>query len=71
MVTAGVLASWNTRPVSGLAATEVAAARAAEWTGTAATWIDVPVVPVTETLPPGRTFQQWQTDQARALMEAL
>jgi zinc/manganese transport system substrate-binding protein len=32
---------------------------------------NVPVVPVTETLPPGMTFQQWQTSQARALMEAL
>jgi zinc/manganese transport system substrate-binding protein len=31
----------------------------------------VPVVPVTETLPPGLTFQQWQTDQARALLAAL
>jgi zinc/manganese transport system substrate-binding protein len=32
---------------------------------------DVPVVPVTETLPPGLTFQRWQTDQARALLAAL
>lgn len=31
----------------------------------------VPVVPVTETLPPGMTFQRWQTNQARALLEAL
>jgi len=31
----------------------------------------VPVVPVTETLPPGLTFQQWQNDQARALLAAL
>jgi zinc/manganese transport system substrate-binding protein len=31
----------------------------------------VPVVPVTETLPPGMTFQQWQAGQARALLEAL
>jgi zinc/manganese transport system substrate-binding protein len=29
------------------------------------------VVPVTETLPPGRTFQQWQLSQARALAVAL
>jgi zinc/manganese transport system substrate-binding protein len=36
-----------------------------------ATRSNVPVVPVTETLPPGITFQQWQTSQARALMEAL
>jgi zinc/manganese transport system substrate-binding protein len=32
---------------------------------------NVPVVPVTETLPPGRTFQQWQTQQAKALLAAL
>jgi zinc/manganese transport system substrate-binding protein len=31
----------------------------------------VPVVPVTETLPPGLTFQRWQTDRARALLAAL
>jgi zinc/manganese transport system substrate-binding protein len=31
----------------------------------------IPVVPVTETLPPGRTFQQWQLAQARALEAAL
>jgi zinc/manganese transport system substrate-binding protein len=31
----------------------------------------IPVVPVTETLPPGRTFQQWQLAQARALAAAL
>ena len=31
----------------------------------------IPVVPVTETLPPGLTFQQWQTRQARALQAAL
>ena len=31
----------------------------------------VPVVPVTETLPRGLTFQQWQIDQARALLTAL
>jgi zinc/manganese transport system substrate-binding protein len=31
----------------------------------------VPVVPVTETLPSGLTFQRWQTDQARALLAAL
>jgi zinc/manganese transport system substrate-binding protein len=31
----------------------------------------IPVVPVTETLPPQLTFQQWQLDQARALAAAL
>jgi zinc/manganese transport system substrate-binding protein len=31
----------------------------------------IPVVPVTETLPPGLTFQQWQLRQARALASAL
>jgi zinc/manganese transport system substrate-binding protein len=31
----------------------------------------VPVVAVTETLPPHRTFQQWQLAQARALRAAL
>jgi zinc/manganese transport system substrate-binding protein len=31
----------------------------------------IPVVPVTETLPPGLTFQQWQLRQANALATAL
>jgi zinc/manganese transport system substrate-binding protein len=31
----------------------------------------IPVVPVTETLPPHLTFQQWQLAQARALSTAL
>jgi zinc/manganese transport system substrate-binding protein len=31
----------------------------------------IPVVPVTETLPPHLTFQQWQLNQARALAAAL
>jgi zinc/manganese transport system substrate-binding protein len=31
----------------------------------------IPVVPVTETLPPGLTFQQWQLRQARAIEAAL
>jgi zinc/manganese transport system substrate-binding protein len=31
----------------------------------------IAVVPVTETLPPGLTFQRWQLKQARALAEAL
>lgn len=32
---------------------------------------DIPVVAVRETLPPGRSFQQWQLEQARALEAAL
>ena len=32
---------------------------------------DIPVVPVTETLPAGRSFQQWQLEQVRALASAL
>jgi zinc/manganese transport system substrate-binding protein len=31
----------------------------------------IPVVPVSETLPPHLTFQQWQLDQARAIAAAL
>jgi zinc/manganese transport system substrate-binding protein len=31
----------------------------------------VPVVPITETLPAGLSFQQWQLDQVRALQQAL
>jgi zinc/manganese transport system substrate-binding protein len=31
----------------------------------------IPVLPVSETLPPGRSFQQWQLDQARRLAAAL
>jgi zinc/manganese transport system substrate-binding protein len=31
----------------------------------------VPVVPVTETLPTGKTYQQWLLDEARALAAAL
>ena len=31
----------------------------------------IPIVPVTETLPPGLTFQQWQLRQAKALAIAL
>jgi zinc/manganese transport system substrate-binding protein len=31
----------------------------------------IPVVAVSETLPPGATFQQWQLGQARALAAAL
>ena len=29
------------------------------------------IVPVSETLPPGLSFQEWQLDQARALATAL
>jgi len=36
-----------------------------------ATAAGIPVVGVTETLPPHRTFQQWQLDQVRALARAL
>jgi zinc/manganese transport system substrate-binding protein len=38
---------------------------------TAALGAGIPVVAVSETLPPGLTFQQWQLDQARALAAAL
>jgi len=31
----------------------------------------VPVIPVTETLPPGQSFQSWQLRQAQALLNAL
>ena len=37
----------------------------------AAAKAEIPVVGVTETLPPGRTFQQWQLAQARELDAAL
>jgi zinc/manganese transport system substrate-binding protein len=38
---------------------------------TAAEHAGIPVVAMTETLPPHRNFQQWQLGQARALFEAL
>lgn len=38
---------------------------------TAAQRAGIPVVPVRETLPAHRSFQQWQLDQARALAAAL
>ena len=38
---------------------------------TAAQQAGIPVVPVTETLPPGLTFQQWQLRQLRAIAAAL
>jgi zinc/manganese transport system substrate-binding protein len=37
----------------------------------AARGVRIPVVPVTETLPTGQTFQQWQLGQARAIAAAL
>jgi len=52
---------YNSQAVSPLTARLRAAARAA----------GIPVVPVTETLPAGLTFQRWQLDQARALAAAL
>jgi zinc/manganese transport system substrate-binding protein len=39
--------------------------------GDAARAAGIPVVPVTETLPSGLSFQQWQLDQARRLAAAL
>src|SRR5438270_2746863 len=38
---------------------------------TAAGAAGIAIVPVTETLPPGFTFQEWQLEQARALATAL
>jgi zinc/manganese transport system substrate-binding protein len=52
---------YNSQAVSPITAQLRSAARAA----------GIPVVPVTETLPPGLTFQQWQLGQARALAAAL
>jgi zinc/manganese transport system substrate-binding protein len=52
---------YNAQTVSPITARLRDAARAA----------GIPVVPVSETLPRGRTFQQWQLDQARALAAAL
>jgi zinc/manganese transport system substrate-binding protein len=52
---------YNAQAVSPITARLRAAARKA----------GVPVVPVTETLPPHRNFQQWQLAQARALAAAL
>ena len=31
----------------------------------------IPVVPVTETMPPGKTYQTWMLDQLHALQAAL
>jgi zinc/manganese transport system substrate-binding protein len=52
---------YNAQAVSPITARLQAAARKA----------GIPVVPVTETLAPQRTFQQWQLAQARALAAAL
>jgi zinc/manganese transport system substrate-binding protein len=52
---------YNRQAVSPITARIRTAARAA----------GIPVIGVTETLPPGSTFQQWQLDQANALAEAL
>jgi zinc/manganese transport system substrate-binding protein len=52
---------YNSQAVSPITARMRDAARAA----------GIPVVGVTETLPPNRTFQQWQLEQARALARAL
>ena len=52
---------YNSQAVSPITSHLRAAARAA----------GIPVVPVSETLPPGLSFQQWQLEQARALAVAL
>ena len=52
---------YNHQAVSPITAQLRAAARSA----------GIPVVPVSETLPPHLTFQQWQLGQARALAAAL
>jgi zinc/manganese transport system substrate-binding protein len=33
--------------------------------------MNIPVVPVSETMPPGKTYQQWMLDQLKALQVAL
>ena len=52
---------YNSQAVSPITARLRAAARSA----------GISIVPVSETLPPGLTFQQWQLRQARALAAAL
>jgi zinc/manganese transport system substrate-binding protein len=52
---------YNSQAVSPITARVQSAARAAH----------IPVVGVTETLPPKLTFQQWQLRQARQLAAAL
>ena len=52
---------YNSQAVSPITANLRAAAKGA----------GIPIVPVSETLPPGLTFQRWQLAQARALAAAL
>ena len=52
---------YNSQAASAVTARIEAAARSA----------GIPVIGVTETLPPGETFQHWQLRQARALEQAL
>ena len=52
---------YNTQAVSPITTRIRAAAHAA----------GIPIVGVSETLPPGETFQAWQLAQARALERAL
>jgi zinc/manganese transport system substrate-binding protein len=52
---------YNSQAVSPITKRLLAAARSAR----------IPVVPVTETLPAGKSFQQWQLGQARAIAAAL
>jgi zinc/manganese transport system substrate-binding protein len=52
---------YNSQTVSPITNRIKAAAQAAR----------IPIVGVSETLPPGRSFQQWQLSQAKALQRAL
>jgi zinc/manganese transport system substrate-binding protein len=52
---------YNDQAVSPITTRVRSAARAA----------GIPVIGVSETLPPGLTFQSWQIGQARALQAAL
>jgi zinc/manganese transport system substrate-binding protein len=38
---------------------------------TAAKSLNIPIVPVTETMPPGKTYQTWMTGQLDTLQQAL
>jgi zinc/manganese transport system substrate-binding protein len=38
---------------------------------TTAKSLNIPIVPVTETMPPGRTYQTWMTGQLDTLQQAL
>ncbi len=33
--------------------------------------LNIPIVPVTETMPVGKTYQQWMLDQLNSLLQAL